>query len=339
MQIRGLPRHVIRNARDASRLLDAQTPDIEAARRRDALARWTAARAGGLTAGLAANVVGVPLANLYRWRKKVVPASRRPKQPRRPVWPSELVQAVERLRLDFPMWGKDKLAPLLAKQGFKTSVSTVGRILAHLVKRGVVDPVPVLRGRKLTYARKPKRKWAVRLPRDITASKPGGLVQLDTVHLSLGPANPVRQFTAYCPVAKWTVAKAFRRATASAAALFLDKLVADMPFKVEAIQVDGGSEFMAEFETACQSRGLKLYVLPPKSPQMNGGVERCNGAWRYEFYAAYELPATVEDLNPIIDSFQHLYNHHRPHGALGGLTPSEYRSSQQAREASVSHIA
>jgi hypothetical protein len=45
---------------------------------------------------------------------------------------------------------------------------------------------------------------------------------------------------------------------------------------------------------------------------MNGAVERCNGAWRYEFYAVYELPSSVDKINPILDSFQHLYNHHRP---------------------------
>jgi len=330
MQIRGLPRHVIRSACQASRLLDAQTPDIEAARRRDALARWHAARTAGLDARKAAEIVGVPRATLYRWQTQKTPRSRRPKTVRKPAWSTELVQAVERLRQDFPMWGRDKIAPLLIAQGFATSVATVGRIIAKLVARGVVDPVPLLRRAKTKYTRKPKRTWAVRLPRDIAAAKPGGLVQLDTVHLSLGAGSPVRQFTAYCPRAKWTVAKAFRRATAAAAAMFLDKLEADMPFKVEAIQVDGGSEFMAEFEEACQRRGLRLYVLPPKSPQMNGGVERCNGAWRYEFYAVYDLPRTIDELNPLIDSFQQLYNHHRPHGALGGLTPDAYRRQCQA---------
>jgi transposase InsO family protein len=337
MQIRGLPGHVTRNAARASRLLAAKTPDFEAARRRDALARWATARAHGLTAHAAAAVVGVPASTLYRWQKQAMPGSRRPRHPRKAKWPTDLVQAVERLRLDFPMWGKDKIAPLLAREGFKTSASTVGRILKALVARGVVEPVPLIRRAKTRYARKSKRKWAQRLPRDIAATKPGGLVQLDTVHLSLGSGNPVRQFTAYCPIAKWTVAKAYRRATASAAAMFLDKLERDFPFKVEAIQVDGGSEFMAEFEDACRQRGMKLYVLPPKSPQMNGGVERCNGAWRYEFYAVHDLPTTVEELNPMIDGFQHLYNHHRPHGALGGLTPAEYRLATKPTESPVSH--
>jgi transposase InsO family protein len=111
-----------------------------------------------------------------------------------------------------------------------------------------------------------------------------------------------------------------------------------MPVRPKAIQVDGGSQFMAQFETACEDKGIRLYVLPPKSPKLNGAVERCNGSWRYEFYETYDLPKTVEALNPIIDSYQHLYNHHRPHGALAGLTPKQYLQKNQAKGTSPSHM-
>jgi hypothetical protein len=87
------------------------------------------------------------------------------------------------------------------------------------------------------------------------------------------PTKAIKHFTAYDPIAKWTVGKAFNRASGQAAAAFLDSIVADMPFPVKAIQVDGGSEFMAEFEVACQTKAITLYVLPPRSPQMNGAVE------------------------------------------------------------------
>ena len=63
-----------------------------------------------------------------------------------------------------------------------------------------------------------------------------------------------------------------------------------MPFPIRAIQVDGGSEFKADFERECQSRGIRLFELPPRSPKLNGHVERNNGAWRYEFYATWDLP-------------------------------------------------
>jgi hypothetical protein len=47
MQVIGLPSHVIRNGGAAAPLLAAKTPDIEAARRRDAVHRWRGARAAG----------------------------------------------------------------------------------------------------------------------------------------------------------------------------------------------------------------------------------------------------------------------------------------------------
>ncbi len=49
MQVRGLPGHVIRIAGLASRLFATQTPNIEGARRRHAMAHWRRAIADGLS--------------------------------------------------------------------------------------------------------------------------------------------------------------------------------------------------------------------------------------------------------------------------------------------------
>lgn len=181
-------------------------------------------------------------------------------------------------------------------------------------------------------------RYAKRLPKGLRPRQPGEIVQIDTLFVNIAADKPIKHFTAYCPVAKWTVAKAFNRATAAAACAFLDKVIADMPFPVEAIQVDGGAEFKAEFEQACQAKGIRLYELPPKRPQINGAVERCNGSWRYEFYQTYDLPRSVEALNPILNSFQHLYNHHRPHGALAGRSPAEYLKIRRANDTPPSHM-
>jgi putative transposase len=335
MQIRGLHRAIYLGARLASRLEASERSDDVERRdaRRRAVARWQQARRDGLTAERAASAVDVPLSTLYRWQAGEAVKSRRPLNPRKAKRDPKLVLAVERLRQQHPMWGKDKLAPLLRRQGFETvSVSMVGRILKQLVERGAIQPVPLLRRRSKHAPRRHKRLYATRLPKKMKPQTPGQIVQLDTVHIGLVPGKTIRHFTAYDPVAKWTVAKVYNRATAAAAKLFLDKLLTDMPFKVEGIQVDGGSEFMADFETACEARKIKLYVLPPRMPQLNGGVERCNGAWRYEFYACTDLPDTVEALNPLIDDWQDTYNFVRPHGALAGLTPADYYLANQANK-------
>ena len=85
--------------------------------------------------------------------------------------------------------------------------------------------------------------------------------------LTLAPGRTVKHFDAYDVFAKWTVAKPYANATAANAADFLEKVAAEMPWPIKAIQIDGGSEFMADFETACQDSKIPLYVLPPRSPK------------------------------------------------------------------------
>jgi transposase InsO family protein len=292
----------------------------------------------GLNADQADAAVGVARSTLYRWEKDGAPKSRRPHRMRAKSWTPALRAEVERLRTDFPFWGKAKLGPILRKQGFVASDATVGRILKSLVERGRVTPVPELI-RKAGRKSPPKaRPHAVRKPKDIVFEKPGDVVQIDTLTLNLASGRTVKHFDAYDVFAKWTVAKPYARATAQNAADFLDKVAAEMPWPIKAIQIDGGSEFMAEFETACKARKLPLYLLPPRSPKLNGAVERCNGAWRYEFYAATELPRDIDKIAEHVDAFQHLYNHHRPHGALDGLTPNEYLNICRERITQPSHV-
>ena len=57
-----------------------------------------------------------------------------------------------------------------------------------------------------------------------------------------------------------------------------------------------------------RAKRLDLFVLPPKRPQLNGAVERCNGSWRYEFYAVHDLPLQIDKLQPFVDAFAHRYN-------------------------------
>jgi putative transposase len=189
----------------------------------------------GLTAQAAAKVVGVPRVTLYRWEARPQRRSSRPHHVRSKNWPAALVRAIERLRRDFPMWGRAKLGPLLRAEGFQVSDATVGRILHRLIARGALPAVATLRRRPGDRRWTAKRSFAIRLPHDLKADRPGSLVQLDTAFVNVAPGKPIKHFTAYDPIAKWTVAKAFNRATAASAAILLDKIVRDMPFQVTAI--------------------------------------------------------------------------------------------------------
>jgi hypothetical protein len=73
---------------------------------------------------------------------------------------------------------------------------------------------------------------------------------------------------------------------------------------LNAIQIDGGSKFMAGFEQACADRKLPLYVLPPALAEAQWRRRRCNAAWQYEFYPCVELPEKIDAIAEHVDAFQ-----------------------------------
>ncbi len=233
-----------------------------------------------------------------------------------------MVLAVKELRERYPCWGKDKLVILLRKAGWKVSTSMVGRILKHLKATGqLVEP---LRSRISARKRVLKRVYGVRKPKDYEVKEPGDLVQVDTLDVRPLPGVDLKHFTARDVVSKWDVIGLRGRATATTAKEFLEELGARAPYQVKAIQVDGGSEFMAEFEEACRDKGIRLFVLPPRSPKLNGCVERAQRTHTEEFYELTFAEPTVSALGAELRAWERVYNETRPHQALGYLTPLEY---------------
>lgn len=91
----------------------------------------------------------------YRWQKRYDPRQlstledrpSRPKRCRRPTWTAEQAAAVRQARERYPRWGKDKLAVVLKRDGIHLSVSMIGRILADLKRRQVLEEPRGTRGR------------------------------------------------------------------------------------------------------------------------------------------------------------------------------------------------
>jgi len=284
---------------------------------------------------------GISRQTFYRWKGRYRPyqlksleeRTRRPHRVRHPTWSRDLALAVLHLREQYPRWGKDKLVVLLRGAGWTVSTSMVGRILTYLKVRGILrePPLAAVSTRKRTF----RRPYAVRKPRDYAVEEPGDLIQVDTLEVRPLPGTVLKHFTARDMVSRWDVLEAHTRATATTAAGFLGHLVERMPFPVRAIQVDGGSEFQAAFEEACQAREIRLFVLPPRSPKLNGCVERAQRTHTEEFYEVFEFALEIAALNRELLAWEHTYNTLRPHQALGYLTPLQFLSqrlsqSQQA---------
>ena len=319
----------------ASRLARIRELTREAARR---LKWFDYYNSHGCNARLTCRYFGISPQTFYRWKRRYNPKhpdsledrSHKPKHLRQPTWSYELAQEVLRLREEYPRWGKDKLSELLHEQGHQVSTSMVGRILRRLKEKGVLrEPVP---NHVSARKRQRRRPFGIRKPKDYPIKETGDIVQLDTLDLRPLPGVVFKHFTAHDVVSKWNVMSVHRKANASTAAHFLDILQDRMPFPVKAIQVDGGPEFEAVFEEECQLRGIRLFVLPPRSPKLNGGVERAHRTHTEEFYEVTDSTFDLAELREKLLEWEDIYNTVRPHQALGYLTPLKFLEQQKRRE-------
>ena len=187
----------------------------------------------------------------------------------------------------------------------------------------LVEPENV-RLAKLARKRRRRQRYAVRRPKDYKVEAPGDLVQVDTLHARLVPDERRFQFRAHDVISKRAALRVYKRQTSGAAAEFLYHLKMKFPFHIRAIQIDGGSEFMDEFEKACKRSKIRLFVNPPHHPEMNGGVERGNRTDREEFYEVEDLSLDLQDLNLQVEEYERKFNYVRPHKALVMRTPNEY---------------
>ena len=313
---------------EGARAARERRPASREARRRKAILDWH--RENGEGVSLTARHFGYSRSTVYELLKRSKPGgpgledrSRRPRRVRQPTWSKELEARVLQLRQENPRWGKDTLTPILRREGVVVSVSMVGRILGKLKREGRLLPATTADPniRSISY----QRPHAQRKPREYLPLAPGDLVQVDSADVRwTGLPHGYKHFSARDYVSRWDVLGVYGRATAVTAASFLEELQERMPFPVRAIQVDGGSEFKAEFEAACAAKGLLLFVLPPRSPKLNGRVERAQRTHKEEFYQVIEPPDGLADLRPQLLLQEQRYNTYRPHHALGFKTPQEW---------------
>ena len=74
---------------------------------------------------------------------------------------------------------------------------------------------------------------------------------------------------------------------------------------------------------ACQARGIRLFVLPSRSPKLNGAVERAHRTHLEEFYEVVPFALDLLTLNRRLRHWEDLYNTQRPQQALACRTPAE----------------
>jgi transposase-like protein len=104
-------------------------------------------------------------------------------------------------------------------------------------------------------------------------ARPGHHVQIDVKFLEPLPGVGKRtyyQYTAIDDCTRLRVLRVYRKHDQKTAIQFLDYVLEKLPFQVETIQTDNGSEFQAAFHWHILDRGIKHTYIRPATPRLNG---------------------------------------------------------------------
>jgi putative transposase len=115
----------------------------------------------------------------------------------------------------------------------------------------------------------------------------------------------------------------------------LDRVISERGSQPDEIVMDNGPELTSRaLDQWAYERGIKLRFIAPGKPVENAFIESFNGRLRDECLNLHWF-WSVADARRIVEAWRLDYNRSRPHSALGGLTPEEYRLRTTGSESEV----
>lgn len=238
-------------------------------------------------------------------------------------------------------WGEIKIVKVLNRDyQIATSKNTVNR---YLHKHGQIDPELSRRSKKSWQAKIERErqkevslKAKYRPPNKIKDYCPGALVEKDMKLVpkafksanSKGKGHLKENF--YC---QHTFIDSFTRIRALELAIEPDSQEAKqsydlasqrLPFKIAAMNTDGGGENGKDFSQQLQRHEIFHFHSRAGTPTDNPRVERSHLTDEKEFYQRGNICETFEKQKEALEKWEHIYNYVRPHQALGQLTPMEF---------------
>jgi transposase InsO family protein len=192
--------------------------------------------------------------------------------------------------------------------GSRRMQSELLRLHQVSLSTSTIHKILKLEGYALLKSTRRPRKGYKRYQKEI----PGERVQMDVC--KIGPK--VYQFTAIDDCTRLKVVRLYPNKESNSTLLFLDEVLREFPFPVQRFQTDRGKEFMAH---AVQRRLMALHIkfrpTKPRSPHLNGKVERTQLTDLEEFYSQVDLK--TPDLVEQLQQWQEYYNRERRHGSIG----------------------
>jgi transposase InsO family protein len=263
----------------------------------------------------------VSRSTFYRWKQTYEQEGRAGLYRKKPIahyhprkTAPEVVGKILELRSTYQI-GALRIALYLDRyHGIKISESTVTRVLrAHGVSK-----LPKSAPKRALHSKR------------YAKTAPGHHVQVDVKFLGLkdksGKVVKRYQYTAIDDATRIRALQIFSNHNQDCAIQFIDYVIEKFPFRISTIRTDRGHEFQARFHWHVEDQGLEHVYIKPRTPQLNGKVERSHRTDETEFYQLLTYTDDV-DLSSKLEAWENFYNYDRPHMSLDGKTPYEVMRS------------
>lgn len=97
------------------------------------------------------------------------------------------------------------------------------------------------------------------------------------------------------------------------------------------IRIDNGTELTsAVFREWAQKHAILLQYIQPGKPAQNAFIERFNRTYREEVLDMHWF-SNLAEVKQITNEWLHMYNHERPHEALGNLPPVMFANKRKQK--------
>ena len=281
----------------------------------------------------ATDAFGVRRSTYFLWKLKLnrslgklnslVPTSTRPHLVRQMMVDSRLIAFISSIRQQYGRIGKDKLEILIAAYCQEININpikatSIGKVISR---------------HRFFYEGKRKykrRRLGILRTRYAPKEKQPGFIEMDSVivysltgtHVFI-TALDVFTKQAYC---LYTRTHASKRAKQ-----LLLQIVSTHAYPIRIIQTDNGSEFMGLFDEFCQNQSITHLFTYPRSPRINGSIERFNRTIQEEFIERSDSIYLGKDsITSHLNKYLSWYNETRPHNSLGNMSPNTFVQQLQS---------
>lgn len=182
----------------------------------------------------------------------------------------------------------------------------------HKCKLSLASIHEILNKNEVSPLKRPRRE---RLPKRYQRPIPGDRVQADTCKIRPG----MYLYTAVDDCSRYIVLGLYTRRMANNTIHFLtERVLEEMPFSIQRLQTDNGNEFTAySVQDLLKTYSITFRPIRPRSPHLNGKVERAQQTVLREFFALQNIKLKIEELDEELACWQHYYNWDRIHGSIG----------------------